>query len=247
MNVNDKMTALLRMTVLLLSVGVTIGCASQHPRDPLEPMNRAVYGFNDKADRYVMKPVAEGYRAVTPQPVRNGVNNFFNNLDDIGSAMNYSLQAQAEPAFYCFSRFVLNSTAGVLGVLDVTGEEQRRFARTGFGDTFARWGWKDSSYLVLPLLGPSTVRDGTGTVAASSFQRAVVFDSPHQDVNLTVGAVNAVSTRERLLGLEESIEGAALDPYTYTRDGWLQMRAKTTGDTAAQAAEDDIDIDDLVQ
>jgi phospholipid-binding lipoprotein MlaA len=236
---------------VLLSAGSVLlsGCAGSggNSRDPLEPMNRAVFQFNDKADHYVMQPVAKGYRAVTPQPVRNSVRNFFSNLGDASSTVNYSLQGKPEPALYSFSRFTLNSTAGVLGFFDVTGEKQRRFPATSFGDTFARWGWKNSSYLVLPLLGPSTVRDGTGVVAGAVFQNQVVYGNPHDDASLLSGVTGAVSVRERLLGLEDAVKDAALDPYSYVRDGWLQIRAEKTGDDQAQSSEDEIDIDDLVQ
>lgn len=222
------------------------GCAS-NTRDPLEPMNRVIYRFNDKADTYVMQPVAEGYRAVTPQPVRTGVRNFFNNLDDMSSTVNYALQAKPLPSFYCFSRAVLNSTAGVLGLFDLTGEKQRRFATTDFGETLARWGWKDSSYLVVPLFGPSTIRDGVGNLADLAFRNEIIYDNPHSDRVWLSTSVSAVSTRESLLGLEDAIQNAALDPYAYTRDGWLQMRAKTTGDKVIQSGGEDENIDDLMQ
>ena len=234
--------------LLLLSVVIS-GCAGAggNPRDPLEPMNRAVFQFNDKADRYVMKPVAEGYRDVTPQVFRNSVRSFFSNLGDASSMINYSLQGKPEPAFYNFARFTLNSTVGVLGFFDVTGETERRFPGASFGDTFAVWGWKNSSYLVLPLLGPSTMRDGTGVVSDVAFQRFVVYGDPHEDALLLSDVVESISTREKLLGLEDAVNSAALDPYSYVRDGWLQIRSKTTGDAPLQSSEDDMDIDDLMQ
>lgn len=235
-------------SLLLLSVLIS-GCAGAggNPRDPLEPMNRVVYQFNDKADDYVMKPVAEGYRDVTPQGFRNSIRNFFSNLGDASSVVNYSLQGKPEPAFYSFSRFTLNSTVGVLGFFDVTGESERRFPGTSFGDTFACWGWKNSSYLVLPLLGPSTVRDGTGVVSGAVFQNQVVYGNPHDDATLLSGVIGAISMREKLLGLEDTVNGAALDPYSYVRDGWLQIRSKTTGDAPVQSPDDELDIDDLMQ
>jgi phospholipid-binding lipoprotein MlaA len=225
------------------------GCAGwgEHTRDPLEPMNRVVYRFNDKADQYVMKPVAESYRAVAPTPVRMSVRRFFSNLGDASSAVNYTLQARPEPAFYSFARFTLNSTAGVLGLFDVTGERERRFGQTGFGDTFARWGWKNSSYLVIPLMGPSTLRDGTGLIASSAFQNHVIYGQPDDELLLSAGVAGAVSTREGLLGVEDTINGAALDPYSYTRDGWLQMRARSSGDDPLKSADEDMDIDDLME
>jgi phospholipid-binding lipoprotein MlaA len=234
---------------LLSGLPLLAGCAGStgNSRDPLEPMNRAIYQFNDKADYYVMKPVAEAYRYVAPQPVRTGVRNFFSNMGDISSTVNYSLQGKPESAFYCFARTTLNSTAGLLGFFDVTGEDKRRFPVTGFGDTFAHWGWKDSSYLVLPLLGPSTLRDGTGVAAGAMFQNAVVYGNPHDDATLLSNVTGAVSAREGLLGVEDTIQAAALDPYSYTRDVWLQIRSKTTGDTPIGSAEEDIDIDDLMK
>ncbi len=234
---------------LLIACLLLTACTStpSNPRDPLEPMNRAIFTFNDKADHYVMEPVAKGYRQVAPQPVRTGVRNFFSNLGDASSSVNYALQGRGEAAFYNLSRFILNSTAGLFGFLDVTGEEQRRFRQTGFGDTFARWGWKDSSYFVMPLMGPSTLRDGTGTVSGMAFQNNVLYGHPHDDARALSGAASAVNTRERLLGLETTIKGAALDPYSYARDGWLQIRATQVGDTPPQAEQDDIDIDDLVE
>ena len=238
-----------RFTVFNALVFAVAACTHQpsNPRDPLEPMNRQIYQFNDKADRYVMKPVATSYHNVAPQPVRTGVNNFFSNLGDASSAVNYTLQGRAAPAFYNASRFVLNSTVGLLGFLDVTGEEQRRYKRSGFGDTFARWGWKNSNYLVMPLMGPSTVRDGSGTVAGMAFQNDVIYGHPDPLAKNVSSAASAISTRERLLGLEDTLEGAALDPYAYIRDGWLQIRAKQVGDTLPQTKEEDINIDDLVK
>lgn len=240
---------MLRTSILLAATVLAVsGCATgpdAHPRDPLEPTNRAIYSFNESADKYVMKPVAEGYRAVTPRVVRRGVNNFFSNLGDANSSFNYFLQGKPLPAYYSLMRFTLNSTAGVAGFLDVTGEKQRDYPQTNFGETLARWGWKDSSYLVLPLLGPSTARDATGTVVDGAFQRHVIYGNPHTDALSVSAAAGAVSTRERLLGLEDTIGKAALDPYTYTRDAWLEMRAKKTGDSRA-LEQDDFSIDDLV-
>ena len=237
----------------LLSVSllfVLSGCATtdQHPRDPLEPVNRVVYRFNEKADVWVLKPVAETYHDYTPQPVRSGISNFFSNLGDASSAVNYSLQWQGEPAVYSMARFILNSTVGILGFMDMTGENgHRRFPQTGFGDTFARWGWKNSSYLVLPLLGPSTVRDGTGTVAGMAFQENVLYGQPHEDAMTLSNVVSGISHREKLLGIDETINEAALDPYSYTRDVWLQSRARTTGDTLISPAEEKLDIDELMK
>lgn len=219
-----------------------------NPRDPLEPLNRITYQFNDKADAWVLKPVAEGYHNYTPDFFRAGITNFFSNLNDANSALNFALQAEGKASLYNLSRFLLNSTVGILGIADITSDQERRYGQTGFGDTFSVWGWKNSAYLVLPLAGPSTVRDGTGVLGNISFRENTLYSNPHGDAKLLSGAVDGINTREKLLGLEDTIEGAALDPYSYIRDGWLQMRAKQTGEELPSNGEDDdFDIDDLVE
>lgn len=224
------------------------GCAgSGQSRDPIEPVNRAVFRFNEKADENVIKPVAEAYRNTVPAPVKTGVANFFSNIGDASSALNYGLQAQPVPSLYSFARFLLNSTAGVLGVMDVTGENgERRYPQTGFGDTLAVWGWRDSSYLVLPLLGPSTMRDGIGTAANLSFQYGVL-GQPSAASNAAINVASGISQREKLLGVDETIKQAALDPYTYVRDVWLQARARKTGDSVPGQSQEDENIDDLMK
>lgn len=234
--------------IFLLCMLLLCGCTStpSNPRDPLEPLNRGIYKFNDKADRWVMKPVAQSYHDYTPSFVRTGVSNFFSNLNDANSVVNYALQGEAEPSLYNLARFLLNSTVGVLGLFDVSSKHERIYQQTGFGDTFAVWGWKNSSYFVVPLAGPSTLRDGTGLAADITFRENTPYSNPHGDAKLLSSTVNAISTRDKLLGVEDIISDAALDPYSYTRDAWLQMRAKQTGDEIPKSEEDDFDIDDLV-
>jgi len=194
-----------------------------------------------------MKPVAQGYHDYTPNFFRRGIDNFFSNLSDANSSLNYALQGEGKASAYNLSRFLLNSTVGLLGLIDVTSGHDRTYAQTGFGDTFADWGWKNSSYLVIPLLGPSTLRDGTGIFANSSFRNSALYQNPHEDAELLSAAVDGINTREKLLGIEDTINGAALDPYVYMRDAWLQIRAKKTGDDSPQQEEDDFNIDDLMQ
>jgi phospholipid-binding lipoprotein MlaA len=224
------------------------GCASTsaHPRDPLEPMNRAIYKFNDKADRWVIKPVATGYRDYTPDLLQVGVDNFFSNLEDANSAVNHALQGHPKASLYNLSRFLLNSTVGLLGLFDLLGGENRAHDQTDFGETLARWGWKNSMYLVIPLRGPSTLRDGLGLVGDISFRENTLYSNPHDDAKLASNMLDGINTRANLLGVEDTISEAALDPYVYTRDAWLQVRAKKTGDSLPEEEEDDFNIDDLV-
>ncbi|WP_024304477.1 VacJ family lipoprotein [Pseudogulbenkiania sp. MAI-1] len=239
----------MRIAPLLLTVALA-GCAStaQSQLDPLEPVNRAVYRFNDTADRAVLKPVAEGYRAVTPRPVRIAVGNFFDNIRDAYSAINNALRADAQKATNDVMRVAINSTFGLLGLIDIATPAGLANNKTTLGDTFASWGWKNSSYLVLPLLGPSTVRDGLGTAAtlAANPEPGVVYQTHTQ---LTAASVlNAVNTRARLLGLEQTVDEAALDPYSYLRDAYLQLRAKQVGAELPKPSSEDeeLDIDQLV-
>ncbi|MDC7710002.1 MlaA family lipoprotein [Vogesella indigofera] len=235
----------------LLVVGgclLLTACAStpSHPQDPLEPLNRAVYRFNDAADKAVLKPVAQAYQQVTPQPVRTGVGNFFDNLRDVYSAANNTLQGKAELALTDVLRVSFNSTFGLFGLIDIATPMGLKSSKATLGDTFAHYGWQESSYLVLPLLGPSTVRDGSGMLISNSLEPATsVF---HTHTQATVARVlNAVNTREKLLGLEEMVDGAALDSYSYMRDGFLQMRAHQLGlSQGKQQAEEELNIDDLV-
>ncbi|MFC3531871.1 VacJ family lipoprotein [Vogesella facilis] len=242
-----------RLTVLLASSVLLAGCAStpSHPQDPLEPMNRAVFQFNDKADRYVMKPVAEGYRAITPQPVRTGVGNFFNNLEDLYSMLNHGLQLEPRKTLTDFMRISFNSTFGLFGLIDIATPMGLQREPATLGDTMAHYGWKNSNYLVLPLLGPSTVRDGLGTAANFTVanQHDLVFHTESQATAATV--LKGISTREQMLGVEDTLQQAALDPYSYMRDAWLQYRNRQVGfqpsaqpDASSPVQEEN--IDDLV-
>jgi len=221
---------------LFISTAILTACTStpSNPRDPLEPMNRSVYKFNDKADRWVMKPVAQGYHNYTPAFLRTGVNNFFNNLADASSSVNYGLQGEAKPSLYRLSRFLLNSTVGLLGLLDVTAGHEKNYPQTGFGDTYAKWGWKNSRYLVIPLMGPSTLRDGTGIASGAVFQNHAFYTHVSDNSANAAVLISGVSAREQLLGVEDIITNASLDPYAYTRDAWLQIRAKKAGDDLPQ-------------
>lgn len=242
---------------MLCSVLLAAGCATHpsNPQDPFEPMNRKIYAFNDTMDRAIAKPVARGYRAVTPQPVRTGVSNFFDNILDAYSFVNDVLGLQPVKAMNDLMRFAVNSTFGVLGLVDFATPMGLQSNKTSLGDTFARWGWKNSNYLVLPVLGPSTFRDGLGTITTAyvSPDRRIIYKEP-ATANIAWGLA-LVDKRQRLLEVTDAIDEAALDPYSYSRDAYLQLRAAQIGgvrtDASAPAAatiksDDDVDIDQLV-
>ncbi|WP_299021858.1 VacJ family lipoprotein [uncultured Tepidimonas sp.] len=204
------------------------GCATgpdANPRDPLEPLNRGVYQFNEAVDTAVLRPVAQGYVAVVPSPVRTGVGNFFANLRDAWSALNAALQARPQPAAENFMRFSVNTFLGLGGVLDIASEMGIPRTTLDFGHTLGRWGVPSGPYLVLPLLGPSSVREA---VALPIDRRGDPVSQGVDDVATRNGAqaLRLVDTRASLLRAGELLEQAALDKYGFTRDAYLARRQR---------------------
>lgn len=201
------------------------GCASQgDPRDPLEPMNRAVYQFNEAIDRAALKPLAEGYRAITPAPVQASVRNVFSHANDVTVFANSVLQLKLEQASSDFLRLVFNTTFGVFGLFDVATEMGLTKNSEDFGQTLGRWGVASGPYLVLPLIGPSTLRDGVGTLVDSRYLDPVVQIEPDAHRHAAL-ALRILAKRADLLEAKAAIEAAALDPYEFTRDLYLERRA----------------------
>ncbi|HUQ24046.1 MAG TPA: VacJ family lipoprotein, partial [Burkholderiales bacterium] len=152
--------------LLPLAIAVLAGCATggdSDPRDPLEPLNRAVYRFNDRVDEVIAKPVATVYRDLVPEPLRNYVRNFFGNISDLFIGFNNILQGKPDEGLQDWVRFAFNSTLGIFGINDVASDMGLEKHNEDFGQTFGRWGFPEGPYLVLPLLGSSDVRDGIGT------------------------------------------------------------------------------------
>lgn len=229
---------------LVLSLTACASVEQRHARDPLEPVNRVVFSFNQKADRYVMQPVAEGYKTVTPEPIRQGVSNVFDNMKDIVSFANHAVQLKPKEALNDFFRVAVNTVFGFGGLLDIASPMGLKSQKSGFGDTLAHYGWKNSHYVVLPLLGPSTVRDAIGTGVdffSNPLDHHVQHDVPTRN---TIVGVNVINQRARLLGSERLLEEAALDPYSLMRDTYLQIRDKKVG--LQSQAEEEIPINELV-
>ena len=155
------------MVVLVVSAGCATAPGGD-ARDPWEPYNRSMTSFNDAVDDAVLKPVATVYRDVLPQPVRTGFGNFFGNLGDVWSFVNNVLQAKPEGSLHSFWRVVVNSTIGLGGVLDPATEMRLERHREDFGQTLGRWGVPPGPYFVIPLLGPSTVRDTAASASCSA-------------------------------------------------------------------------------
>jgi phospholipid-binding lipoprotein MlaA len=191
-------------------------------RDPLEPLNRQVYQFNSGVDAALIKPVATAYQALTPEPVRRGVSNFFDNLQDAWSFANNAMQLKGRAAADSLVRFGVNTLIGLGGILDVATEMNIEKHPKDFGHTLGFWGVAAGPYLVLPLFGPSTLRD---TAALAVDQRGdIAANITHVPTRNTVTAIRVIDTRESLLDATALLDEAALDKYTFTRDSFLQFR-----------------------
>lgn len=222
-----------------------IANAADKSVDPYEPYNRVMFKFNDTADRYVLAPVARGYRKITPQPIRTGVSNFFNNLRDVVSFGSNLLRLDIKRASEDFIRVGVNTTFGLGGLINIADAGGIPNNKNTLGDTFASWGWKNSNYFVYPLSGPSTVRDALGNTIVTVYpvDNAIFHTSAGR---IGAKATNAGNRREELLDLTDNLDGAVLDRYTATRDLYMQMRARQVGGTLPSSGEDEVDIDDLV-
>ena len=212
------------------------------PQDPWEGFNRRVFAFNDVLDRYALKPVARGYKAVTPEPVQTGVGNFFSNLGEVRTALNSLLQGQPANAGLATSRFLINSTVGIGGLLDYATLMEITADKEDFGQTMAVWGWEDSRYLVLPLLGPRTLRDASGLPADFAANPITYMDDHQLRAGLT--ALDIIHLRAGLLDQESLISG---DRYRFVRDAYLQRRQFEVNDGVLGEdpfATDDFDFDD---
>ena len=199
------------------------GCATTgDPRDPFEPMNRAVYKFNDELDKAVTRPLAEAYRHFVPPVVRTGVGNFFSNVNDVLIALNNALQGKVPEAINDLGRVAVNTTFGILGFRDVATELGVPKNDEDFGQTLGRWGFRDGPYLVLPILGPSSLRDTFGW-AGDIYTHPLGYVDNIGVRNSLIG-LRFVTVRADLLEASNILETAALDPYEFVRDAYLQRR-----------------------
>lgn len=216
---------LVRGAALVLAAAALAGCAGipgPNPRDPLEAYNRKAQEFNDNVDAIVLKPTATFYRETVPPLVRTGVSNFFGNLQDAWTAVNSLLQFRIQEAEESLARVQINTIAGLGGIFDVASELNIEKHKEDFGQTLGRWGVPPGPYIVLPLLGPSTLRD---TVALPVDTRGdLVWRMPHTDERTSLYVLRAVDRRSNLLRVGGLIDEAALDKYSFTRDAYLQRR-----------------------
>lgn len=214
--------------ILMLS-----GCATMdfgHPSDPLEPINRKIDVFNQEFDKYAAKPVAKGYRQVTPDPLDRGITNFFNNLADIPSSANNLFQLKPTRAISDIGRVCINTTIGILGLFDVASDMGIPSYKEDLGQTLGYWGVGDTPYLVIPFFGPSTLRDFIGQLG-DFILNPISYSS--QSVYWGLVALNMVDRRADLLEAGDVLDEAAVDRYSFIREFYLQKRDSSIKDGQA--------------
>jgi phospholipid-binding lipoprotein MlaA len=223
-------------SALLLGGCATTGPAT--PGDPWEGFNRKVFAFNEAVDSAVLRPVAETYRDTVPQLVRTGVSNFLGNIGDLWSTANHFLQGKPQSGLEQGMRFLTNTLFGLGGLLDPASEMGLKRHSEDFGQTLGRWGLGPGPYLVLPLLGPSSVRDGIGRVPDMAASPSNLFDDSKASTLTTV--LTVVDARASLLGVTGLADRVSLDKYSFFRQAYLSRRQDAVYDGAppAEAFED---------
>lgn len=219
-----KNQAALTMAAASLALLVTSGCATgpdRKPGDPFEPANRAIFTFNDKLDTYIAQPVAKGYQKVTPQPLRQAITNFFSNIGDVDNFANNVLQLKITDAVQDLMRIAMNTTFGLGGLIDFATAAGLPKHHQDFGLTMGHYGMPAGPYLVLPLFGPSSVRDGIGMAVDVKFNVINYFEPA---VRNPMYLAQFISARADLLGATDLLKQAALDPYSFVRDAYRQQR-----------------------
>lgn len=222
--------------VMLSTLAACSPAKNPEVNDPLESWNRGVFAFNQGVDDFLLEPVARGYRYITPQPVRTGVSNFFSNVSEPVTFANALLQGDVDAAFTSFWRFAINSTVGLGGLIDVADNStDLKKRKEDMGQTFGAWGWTDSTYIVLPILGPSTTRDALGLIG-DYFAHPTTYYLETDD-QIVYGVSEAISTREGLLNVTDDIKENSLDPYATYRSLYLQRRDALITNKAATDAD----------
>ena len=199
-------------SLLFLSINII----SDEVNDPFEEFNRKTFEFNENVDEKILKPVAKFYSNFPPK-IKNGVTNFFNNLEDVETSINQVLQGKPKKSINDISRFIINSTIGLAGFIDVASKIGLERHEEDFGQTLAVWGVGSGPYIMLPGLGPSTFRD-TLSRPVSSFS-SITFHMTDTDVNIALKTIDAIETRERLLDVESLLSG---DKYSFVKDAYIQ-------------------------
>ena len=206
----------MRILYFLIILITPLLISADQVNDPFEEINRKTYEFNESLDANILKPVAEVYSNFPPK-VKKGVTNFFNNLEEVDTFINQLLQGKPKESINDLSRFVINTTIGIGGIFDVASKMGLERHEEDFGQTLAVWGVGEGPYIMLPFLGPSTLRD-TLSRPVSSFL-SVTFHMTEDDVNIALKSIDALETRERLLDVESLLSG---DKYVFVKDAYIQ-------------------------
>lgn len=210
------------ITIGLVGVLSLQACATAQNRDPLESWNRQVFSFNESLDDKVLKPVATGYKAITPEPVRTAFTNFTGNLKDVWSTINLFLQGRFKDGTLGIIRVSVNSTLGLGGLIDIAAPMQLDRSNEDFGQTLGVWGVKPGAYIVWPFLGPSTLRDSVGIPGDFYFSASTLGTYPRES-NVLMG-LQFINLRANLLDATNLLDDVALDKYAFVRDAYLQRR-----------------------
>jgi phospholipid-binding lipoprotein MlaA len=239
--------------VLLVLATLAAGCASSPSAeesgeapvraeyDPLEPLNRSMYALNDVVDRYTLKPIARGYKAVMPEFARRGVTNFSRNLATPRSALNNFLQGKPGPGFTDLGRFVINSTFGIAGLIDIASAEGIPEYDEDFGQTLAVWGFPEGPYLFIPILGPNTLLDAASIPVDIYSDLLIHYDN--SSVRDKVYGLRLIDLRMRLLTADTLLEDSK-DPYLTLRESYLQNRRFQVYDGNPPSTEEEEDLFD---
>ncbi|MEO8306154.1 MAG: VacJ family lipoprotein [Betaproteobacteria bacterium] len=210
--------------LVALAASLLAGCAATPSRiDPFEPMNRGMFQIHTAVDEAVMRPAIQMYIDVVPDPVRQAVSNFFNNIDDMVSVVNDLLQGKIDKAGNDMGRVMLNTTWGLGGLVDLASMVGIERGNEDFGQTFGVWGFDQGPYLFVPILGPTTFRDGTGWIVRAAWGGPVGY-IPDVAVRNVIYGVGAVDLRAQLMGTTKLVDTAALDRYLFIRNAYLQRR-----------------------
>ena len=227
MNSTDSTGKQRRWKALALGLAMAVSgmaAAQEEVRDPLEGFNRAMFAVNEGVDFMVMKPVAQGYDAVVPLPVKAGVGDFFGNIADIRNTLNNALQGKFSDAANDFGRLLINSTIGIFGLFDVASELGLEKHDEDFGQTLAVWGWDESTFLFWPVVGPKTVRDTGGLVVDIYTDPTWYTFNKDVATRNSLVALRYIDVRASLLPSDKVVEEAAFDKYTFVRNAYLQRR-----------------------
>ena len=201
---------------LLIFIFYISDISANEINDPYENLNRKTFQFNENLDEKIAKPIAEIYSKFPP-PIKSGVTNFFNNLEEVDTFINQLLQGKPKESLNDLTRFIINSTIGLAGFIDVASKIGLERHEEDFGQTLGVWGVGQGPYIMLPVLGPSTLRD-TLSRPVSSFL-SVTFHMTEVDVNIALKSIDAIETRERLLEVESLLSG---DKYSFVKDAYIQ-------------------------